>query len=153
MLFTLNVKLGFWHVWPFSLPRTSAYFSCSFIPKKCKEYCVEGNVFRCSALFWGTSWCMVFTSLCGFFVFEELETHRWETIIVSEGFHLNNQVIFAFRTLFNIYLLIDWLICHYVGTSKHYRVVGLTSASIKMFIIMLSCLWSLLWDNDLRVCC
>ena len=48
---------------------------------------------------------MAFTSLCGFFVFEELETHRWENIILSEGCHLNNQVIFAYGTLFNIYLI------------------------------------------------
>lgn len=89
----------------FLFPRMSAYFACSFMPRECKDYCVKGNVFRCSGLFWGTSWCMAFTSLCGFFVFEELETHRWENIILSEGCHLNNQVIFAYRTLFNIYLI------------------------------------------------
>ena len=143
----------------FLFPRMSAYFACSFMPKECKDYCVKGNVFRCSGLFWGTSWCMAFTSLCGFFVFEELETHRWENIILSEGCHLNNQIIFAYRTLFNIHLLI----CHYVGRSKHGRVVSL----LNLLFGSCGCDFSqsavnqavfaseVCWDNyyDLRVCC
>lgn len=35
----------------FLFPRMSGYFACSFMPKECKDYCVKGNVFRCSGLF------------------------------------------------------------------------------------------------------
>ena len=131
----------------FLFPRMSGYFACSFMPKECKDYCVKGNVVRCSGLFWGTSWCMAFTSLCGFFVFEELETHRWENIILSEGCHLNNQVIFAYRTLFNIYLFIYLFIFHC------WKKQAWPSGMLAELVVWKPWVWLTLQSKRLLSCC